>query len=272
MKSFSFPDPDFVGKISGKLVNHNNSNYIDKVVAHEGKHWIIKESTEVNSRKREYLTFLLGKNLVNLTEIKVLNQEDLTTLLNMGFAIDLNSHGTFLTRIVHDYSQEELPLKELDSAVAGELVFSTWIRRRDSHEFNREYIEEDIPIFFDHGVAFQGNKDANIFFSEQGKGFAGSWRVFKINEASEIKSRFRKDNWGDNHFIYDFENFSNEVRRQASLINFEEQSLKEIISQAEFEGSEAENLKSMLLTTQGTLAPDVEKLFETVINHQSFTQ
>jgi hypothetical protein len=64
--------------------------------------------------------------------------------------------------------------------IAGELVFSLWVRRRDAHPWNRAYVG-GVPGFFDHHTAFGAEAD-NVsldgFFREgDNAGFTSRWRA-----------------------------------------------------------------------------------------------
>jgi hypothetical protein len=69
---------------------------------------------------------------------------------------------------------------DLDDALARELVFSLWIRRRDAHAWNRVYVA-GVPVFFDSHIAFgvEPNHVPLDGFFEMGcdDGYAGRWRT-----------------------------------------------------------------------------------------------
>lgn len=190
---YSSPEVEFIRNYSGDFKNFNGADYEAKIIKYNDKHWIVKQSGDTNVWHTESLIFQLGGGIVNVAEIKLLTQEE---TIEISQVIPLDTSAIYhITRVAQEYTTEELPLKDLDSATAGELVFSTWLRRRDTHEFNRAYNSDGIPVFFDHnfGVNFANNEDANIFFSKQGKGFAGNWIVEKINSKEDIfaNSNFR---------------------------------------------------------------------------------
>lgn len=83
-----------------------------------------------------------------------------------------------VVRLVQDYSFDELRLKSNDEAMASELAFCLWTRRRDPHAWNRAYVE-DVPVFFDQHVAFAvGLADLDLFFGPaQDAGYPDRWRA-----------------------------------------------------------------------------------------------
>ncbi len=259
-------DTNFIQKYGTQLVNYNGANYSGLVIKHLGKNWIFKSNDNTNVLTYEILVSLLGTNLVNVTEIKPLSIQELEILNNGQILgnIDLNRTSSFLTRIAQDYSLDELPLKDLDSAVAGELVFSTLIRRRDTHEYNRAYVSY-IPVFFDHGVSFE-DQDAATFFSRIGKGFAGSWRVKIIEKPQLIETLFRKENWGDNHYILNKEHFISEVERMVKALKANFSALDNLQIPLIAQNEEKSRIVAMTEKNLQTINEDVNKMLEVVFN------
>jgi hypothetical protein len=129
---------------------------------------------------REVFAWRLGQPWLNIAEVVY---PDNVQGANWRGGRPFEEHGNaslVLVRIGQDYKSEELPIQDLDTAIATELVFSTWIRRRDAHPWNRTYIS-GLPIFFDHHIGF-GAEAANLpiaTFLRVGDdgGYAGRWRV-----------------------------------------------------------------------------------------------
>ncbi|MBI5356835.1 hypothetical protein HZB78_04465 [Candidatus Collierbacteria bacterium] len=259
-------DTNFMQKYGAQLVNHNGANYSGLVIKHLDKNWIFKSNDNINVLTYEILTFFLGTNLVNVTEIKPLSTQELEILNNGQILgnIDLSRTSSFLTRIAQDYSLDELPLKDLDSAVAGELVFSTLIRRRDTHEYNRAYVSY-VPVFFDHGVSFE-DQDATTFFSRKGKGFAGSWRVKVIERPQLIDTIFRKESWGDNHYILNKEHFISEVKRIAKVLKDNFNDLNNLQIPLIDQNEERNRIVVMIKKNLQTTNEDVNKMLEIVFD------
>jgi hypothetical protein len=80
-----------------------------------------------------------------------------------------------LVRLAQDYSVEELPLGDNDAAIAAELVFCLWVRRRDPHAWNRAYVR-GVPVFFDQHVAFD-DRSLEDFFETGDASHPPHWRV-----------------------------------------------------------------------------------------------
>lgn len=125
-----------------------------RIVRFNGKHWFVKFKPDPEERRRDYLAYLLGRNWANIAEVRPLSESEFAELQSADIALPdwASADNTFLVRLVQDYSLDQLPKVDLNSAVASELVFSLWIRRRDAHTANRGYID-GIPVFFDHQTA-----------------------------------------------------------------------------------------------------------------------
>lgn len=262
---FSKAGTDFLQKYGFQFINFNNANYTNKVFKYSGKHWILKVTLDNNLRTKEIMTSLVGSDVVNVAEVKILTQEDLKKIEVPLSEAEQNSSTPFMVRVAQDYSIEELPLKSLEAAVAGELVFSVWTRRRDTHEFNRGYTNY-IPVFFDHGVSFEGEKNIDVFFSRTGKGFAGSWRVKVINSPEEIDKIFRKDNWGDNHYICNEKNFLLDVQRMVEIIKSRSDSIERMIIPSEVSIDDQNKIKNILVENASSLGYDVNKMLNVVFS------
>ena len=151
------------------------------LVGHEGQVWLVKSNT-LEQKRRNLLGWFLGRAIANVAEVKELDESEFSELRCSG--VELPAHATardsYLVRFAPCYSADELPRGDLDSAMASELVFSMWIRRRDAHSYNRSFVK-GVPVFYDPGTAFWGEKDlvrTDRFFREgPDPGFAGLWRL-----------------------------------------------------------------------------------------------
>jgi len=249
-------------KYAPELVGHGHI-----IVKDEKKLWVVKHKPgTIDEEKRDFLGYLLGRNFTNVAEVRPLNLEDhqqIRTLTNKG-ENSLPSN-TFLVRLGGSYSLEELPCKTLEQAVATELVYSTWIRRRDTHTRNKVYLNS-IPIFFDHETAFLGNqglKNIGFFFSSTKEGHAGSWRL-KISSGAITTQDARRVNI-DHHYVYNVEVFKKQLKiAKLSL----EQSLQEkwegLISQAGFIDPKRKEIAIFLKSNLETIDNDL-KIMEEVI-------
>lgn len=161
------------------------------LVRHEGQVWLVKANT-FEQKRRNLLGGLLGQKIANVAAVKELSARELEELRCSGvnLPVGATTRDTYLVRFGPTYAVEELPRKDLDSAVAAELVFSLWIRRRDAHSYNRSFVK-GVPVFYDPGTAFWGEKDLisiNRFFRVgPDPGFAGLWRL-KIDSAQTVST------------------------------------------------------------------------------------
>lgn len=180
------------------------------------KFWVVKHTPGlVDIEKRELLGYLLGHRFANVAEVRLLDGENelrqIRSLSSRGE--ESNSSNTFLIRLARSYTVDELPCKTPDQAVARELVYSTWIRRRDTHADNRVYVE-GVPIFFDHHVAFLAephNAEIANFFNLQPPdyGHAGAWRVRERKERiTTLEARAGNKTY---HYVDSLDGFKKEV-------------------------------------------------------------
>lgn len=239
------------------------------VVSGDGKLWRVKHKPgSVDDEKRDLLGYLLGCKFANVAEVKLLTPQEHEQIKILTDK-DKNSlpTNTFLVRLAGTYSPEELLCKTLDEAVATELVYSTWIRRRDTHVLNRAYVG-GIPVFFDFQTAFLGEKelaDIKIFFSEPPAdyGRASAWRV---RESSDIitTSQARA---GDNrvHCVRDLPAFKKQI--DFAVIKLRD-NLKEgwedFISQAGFNSHQKDEIVNFLKRNLESLEEDL-KLMQEII-------
>lgn len=124
----------------------------------DGERWAWK-----SRGRREALGYHLASGLLNVPEVRLQPQPDGPPIA--------------LVRLAENYALADLPIGDLDEAVAAEMAFSLWIRRRDTHAYNRAYVD-GIPMFFDHGSAFAVARDLEHFLREgPDTGFVPAWRV-----------------------------------------------------------------------------------------------
>lgn len=262
----SLPNADLLSRWEPELKNHNNQSRKERVVVYEGKLYIVK----CGDKKRALLAYLLGEDLVNIAEAKLIREEDLDEIRKLNIPLEDHAcvENTFLVRLVQGYSVEELPIKELDAAVAGELVFSIWIRRRDAHAYNRAYIQ-GVPIFFDHHAAFlfeEALRDIDKFFSTVGPGHAGSWRVKEIVAGEKINTMSMRSNsnWGGLHFIHSSESFKWNTEKFVDKIKSDRRDWKNLAIKAGFEGQELSSAIQFLEASRSTLSNDAKRLLNIV--------
>jgi len=185
---------------SSLLVDWFNQRYPRRLIQFRGNVWFVKCKT-VQEYRRDRLAALLGKGLVNIATVEPLKTDQFSRLLSLH--VDLPAHttssNTYFVKFGPDLDDDDLPIKDPDKALAHELLFSLWIRRRDAHSFNRVY-RGGVPVFFDSGTAFLGEPnlmDLNQFFRPgPDPGYAGLWRVCEGNhsdlETLKLRARERE--------------------------------------------------------------------------------
>ena len=155
-------------------------SYARRLVSIDGELWFVKCKSS-GERSRDLLASLIGQGWLNIPEVRSLGAEQFSQLADCGVSLpqEADVANTYLVRFGPDMDVNEVPLKDPDQALAYELVFSMWIRRRDAHAFNQIY-KSGVPIFYDFGTAFLGEPrlaDLNRFF-----GPAEKFRVARIVE------------------------------------------------------------------------------------------
>lgn len=236
------------------------------MVAYGQKSWVIKHSGNEDFAKRDLLGFLLGKDFCNISEVKTLSEQELENTKQFSFPSEyFNSSNTILVRLAHSYVIEELPCKTLEEAVASELVYSVWIRRRDAHTENRVYVK-GIPMFFDFHVAFLGEpnlSDIDVFFSQtQDYGRAGLWRVKTWNDfLNQFTGSIHPNAIGSFHFINDTDSFyrcvdSNKVKLKEKVSS----KIDDCVQQVKFDTAREAEIKAFLKRNLETLDSDINKM------------
>src|SRR5436305_1920804 len=116
------------------LSNEELTQYAPTLIPHvikdEAGFWFVKyKPGSRDEDKRDLLTYLLGKEICNIAEVKLLSvseHSDIQSKLNLPIGSD--NRNTFLVKLASTYSLDDLPNKEIEKAVATELVYSIWIR------------------------------------------------------------------------------------------------------------------------------------------------
>jgi hypothetical protein len=125
--------------LKAELVNFQGDSAVPYIVAWRNMLWF----SNPRCVWQELLVWQIGKDWLNIAEPVAGTAVSDATTANGELA------GPFtmpLVRLAQTYTVEELPVTDNDSAIAGELAFCLWVRRRDPHAWNRAYVT-GIPIF-----------------------------------------------------------------------------------------------------------------------------
>jgi len=158
-----------------ELVDYSDRSVVADVVSAQGHCWRWKRGLAW----REILAYRLGLEIANVaTAIRSLRSVQAT--YSSGAVADLTDLDSSLIRLIQDYRLDEFVLRDNDAAIAAELAFSLWVRRRDAHAWNRAYVH-GVPGFFDHHAAFDAeieNESLDSFLRPgDNAGYAGNWRL-----------------------------------------------------------------------------------------------
>ena len=220
-------------------------DWADSLRIHDGAIWYPK----VEGRA-ERLAYLLGGDEFNIAEVR-----PAPVVWNLGT-------NAVIVRIAQQYESDDLPIKALDEAVAAELVFSMWIRRRDTHAFNRVYVD-GVPVFFDHHIAFgmvePMNRSPRWFFrGGPDGGYVSRWRVTSTDDSPAIHTlAIRHFNKETNHAVHpvdDVAGFPARLMEWSDRIGDRDlRGLEESVALAGYDGTEAAQISHLLRTSQRAL-------------------
>lgn len=270
---FHLPDEQTKREFQAELINHTYAkDFSKRLVVYRDKLWIVKESGDEQDRNLELLVSMLGDGLVNVSEVKPLSENEIVnikSLLGDRVPNRVISKNTTLVRLAQRYSVNELPLQDLDSAVASELFFCTWLRRRDTHNFNRAYLQ-GIPVFFDLHTALIGNLwegnwlDIDAFFGAKSRSYAGSWRV-RVHQGLLTTATVRRSNQPEDvHYISDRAKFEDAVKRIETAITSDNRDVTVLVQRAGFEAAKVSYLADLIEKHRNTLHSDIQKMLNVI--------
>lgn len=242
-----------------------------RLIADGSKYWFVKYEIHSSSKqKRDLLGYLLGKEICNVAEVKLLNKEEHFYIKNLvGLDDGSNLQNTYLVRLAGSYDLKELPCQSLEQAVATELVYSVWIRRRDTHADNRVYVR-GIPVFFDHHIAFMAEPHyahSTFFFKNQNDyGHPFYWRVQKINGQMDTLTARGVINRLEmaHHYVNDFDLLKKEIEIAEKIVKKIASSKLNQISKAGFTEIETEWVNNFLKNNLTTLNNDIDQMIEII--------
>jgi hypothetical protein len=222
--------------------------------------WLIKTVSAVELQRKLFV-HELARGRFNVAEVRRLTRADVAALSSQGMLADgASSDNSALVRLAQSYSVRELPQRDLDSAVAGELVFSLWVRRRDPDVWNRTYVEPGIPVFYDLTASLDDDPalvDAREFFARNVYGYGGSWRVAARHGAPLDTVALRDADDHRNH-VDDIDAFLSAVDRICAGLRDRPPPLGAAMRSARYSRAQRSTLEDLLSETTRTLGDDVE--------------
>ncbi len=270
------PSNDLVSDLSRIIHPRRDDPLKDLLVEDEsGRIWFLNTVGNVDPRRspRARLVYLLGAPFVNVAEVQLLEESGAKALRALG--LSKATACCFLVRVAEKYATKELRCRTVDSATAGELVFSLCIRRRDAHAENRGYNSDGIPVFFDFHLAFcMDGRSTKLqdFFGHTGPGDAGTWRVQEampeqIPISTEIARRVGHSS--SVHLVQSISGFEAEARSIARIIAGDNRNLNELALEAGLSDCETQRFLSLLEQTRGSLLQDTEAMLDVVLGRTS---
>jgi len=254
--------------------------YSKRIVRYRRKHWFVKHAPQDKlAAQRERLAYLLGRTFANIAEIRFLENSEFERVRGSG--VDLpetaSAADTYLVRLGFDYRWLFLPIKNLERAVASELLFSLWIRRRDAHSFNRVYVN-GVPVFFDHLTGLLGEPELaeldRFFIRGPDAGYAAWWQLDEkrsmkypdlLRLRREEKALF-ESNRGDQgvfHPVRQKDLVRKYILKEARRIRaMRDSDFAAAASNAGFSKTEGRTIVQFLRKTSDELRPGVERLCE----------
>lgn len=237
-----------------------------QLVQIDEKLWVLKPNLHFSDVQRELLGYSLGKDIVNLAEIKPISFNIFNRLLNLDLLPPgASPTNTLLSRFVEDYSLDDFPLKTLDMAMAGEFVFSLWIRRHDISTYNRAYID-NVPVFFDYQASLNCEDwlfDVDKFFQATSEGYAGWWRV---NERNMLKldTYSSRTKYLFENYIDSTENFNKAIDLITNEILCRKIDIKEKVKEAGYFGEDINEISDFLEQSRNELPKDINRMREVI--------
>jgi hypothetical protein len=159
-----------------ELIDGKGGDASEHRVTHDSRRWYFKCLASAEVASKELLAYRLSSGIGNVAEVRRVTPE-----MEIADSTERPVHApgcnAIIVRLVQDYSLGELTLKAMDEAVASELVYTTWIRRRDAYVANMGYVD-GVPMFFDHHIAFDEYGEAQtaseFFRRHDNGGYAGT--------------------------------------------------------------------------------------------------
>jgi hypothetical protein len=202
----------------------------------DGRRWVVKWDG-----RKELLGHALAHGMLNVAEVR---------LARRTYGLPAPE---VLVLLAYEYGKPALPIQDLDESVASELAFSMWIRRRDTHAFNRAYVD-GIPLFFDHGAAFDPTESLEAFLRPGDDfGYVPSWRVEVVDEPpTTMGMRRRTQSSGlALHAISDRTRFFRHLEAWIERLSQRDRAeVEECVRSVGFRGEEGAVITKMLNRTQ----------------------
>jgi len=271
IEGFSRPSKQTVFELQQEIVPRGGHSLEELLLQdQDGRLWILNTVGNVDPLRppRARFGYLLGAPFANVTQIELLSESDAQVLQQVG--LREATERCFLARIASHYERQELPCLCLDSAVAGELVFSLWIRRRDTHNMNRAYTADGIPVFFDFDVAFLAENEGeelSEFFGRGGLGYAGSWRVREVpGEDLPISTEYARamGNQSSIHPITSLGGFRQYCVEIAEAIADDHRSVRHLAVEARLGNAELDKVVHLLERGRSSIRDDINTMLRVV--------
>jgi hypothetical protein len=257
-------NPSAQATLSQELINWTGRAL--PVVELRGVGWVVKETTS-EARRRELLVHALGRGIVNVAEVRRIGRRRAAELAVRGLLSSPAATGV-LVRVGADHDPRRLPLRSLDEAVAGELVLSLWVRRRDADIWNRSHLDDGIPVFFDLNASLEFDsqlENVTRFFARNTYGFAGSWRIRERGRRA-LETMPLRDADDHTNYVDDLDACRAALAPIAARLLRRRSGLRWRVTRAGYRGAAARDVESFLRRTGATLIRDLDMLWEVALS------
>ena len=251
------------------FVDYFGRDHSKWIIRYGANDYFVKTAASPDERQKDVLACKLVSQLMNVPAVIVpdshLRSQIDRALQKSHPPKDLETCELHLVRVCQDHPVSALPIQNLTEAIAAEIVFSTWINRRDAHNSNRVYVS-GIPMFFDFGAAFETNRaraSSQFFKNGPDSGYVPNWRLWKIPKGTTIDTRAIRDRERGRpltlHPIEDLETFWKKVGHYCDTINKFEESFIESSSKLSIASPRsAKKLASILIREKSRLSDKIE--------------
>jgi hypothetical protein len=263
------PREGFIRTYRHDFEDGRGCSHLGSIFRYQDKLWILRVVKENPERKkRDLLAWHLGNGWLNIPETRSLSWSEYQVFAGMVPYPKPPRDGLYRVRLAQDYQAGRLTVGIPDKAMAGELVFSAWILRRDAHSGNRAFVG-GVPLFFDFEQGFNGEFHEaykQFFMPGPDSGYVPNWRLYPIRPRVQLTTHWlRRRAWENAPLtlqpvrdIDKFWEYTSYYRRYVS--EMPRSKWKQAILQAGFRGDRAREVLEFLESSASALDGSMERI------------